>query len=88
MSFLLTGAPVASATPVADYNPTPDPPTVSFSDGILVQCVTLGIEDDPVNEQQEAFTLMAMALNPQIFLPVGSNTVLINDDDECELEIR
>lgn len=53
-----------------------------------MECVTLEIEDDPVNEVQEAFTLTAVALNPQIFLPVGSNTVLINDNDECELEIR
>ena len=63
----------------------PSPSGITFSDGISVQCVSLTIEDDPVDESVEVFTLTVTALDLQIFLPAGSMAVQIIDNDNCKV---
>ena len=71
------------ATPVLDYDPIPNPAMVTFTAGNPIQCVTLEIIDDNIDEPEEVFTVTAAPSSVQISIPQPSVAVFITDND-CE----
>lgn len=77
-----------AATPVVDYDPTPDPSTVTFMAGVSTQCAVVGISEDSVIEsERKAFTITATGGSGQISIPAPSVAVFISEDDcECNFQ--
>lgn len=70
-----------TALPSIDYNPVPDPNLVTFVAGSLIQCVTLRIMDDSINENGENFLVVATPLDIQLMIPGRTSSVVIQDED-------
>ena len=64
-----------------DYNPIPDPTSVTFMMGMPIQCVTLDIIPDGEDEMSETFVIIAQPLGGQISIPDTSSDIFITDDD-------
>jgi hypothetical protein len=71
------------ATSGVDYDPIPDPTMVTFMMGNPIQCTTLSIVSDDIDEPEEMFTITATPGSAQISIPVPTVNVFITDDD-CE----
>lgn len=74
-------SPASPATPGVDYDPIPDPTTVTFTTGNSIQCVTLDIIPDAEDEMSEQFVIIAQPAGGSISIPDTSSDVFITDDD-------
>lgn len=72
---------ITTATPVLDYNPTPSPNSVTFSAGNTLQCITLDIVSDTIEEPDEHFLIQATSGGDQILIADSDSDVIIVDDD-------
>lgn len=78
---------IPSATPGllseedADYNPTPNSDSVTFTNGNPIQCTTLDIFPDDTDEPNELFLVQAIPVGGQILIPDDTSNVIIIDAD-------